>query len=375
MASFKNSSASGQLHHKWTQRRDIVLTILGWFAVVFVSFWLLGHFGNTLFLFTIAAFLAYALAPAVHFFERFTPRFIAISLVYLLMFGVLVFIFYLVISTAIQQFTILAHTINTLIIPKEHATNSPLILTLKKFGITQQQLTLIGEQLTTYAERFSSSIFSFLSSIIITVSNTFLIIVLSVYLLIDGQHIFELLEKNIPTSEEKNIRFLLKTIQRVVGGYIRGQLLLSLTIALFVGVGMAIIQVPYPILLGVLAFILEFIPMLGIVITGALCVLFALIKGWLIAVIALIYFIIICQIEGNILSPRIVGKTVGLSPLISILALIAGAELYGLKGALFAAPIAGVGQALAIALWSNWKEAHPESFKRNKTIGLQKHSK
>jgi predicted PurR-regulated permease PerM len=353
-------------YSSWEERRDIVLTILGWFAIIFISFWLLGHFGNTLFLLIIAIFLAYALIPAVDFFGRFTPRFLAITIVYLLLFVALGIFFYLVISTAFQEFMIFAHNINTLLTPKGHEKISPLLLTLKKFGISQQQLSLIAEQLTGYVENFASSILPFISSIVTTISNIFLIIVLSIYLLVDGKRIFTLVSKNIPTIHEEKIHFLFITLQRVVGGYIRGQLLLSLTIGLFVGIGMAILQVPYPILLGVLAFILEFIPMLGIIITGALCVLFALLKGWLIAVIALIYFIIVCQIEGNILGPRIVGKTVGLSPLISILALLAGAELYGLKGALFAAPVAGVGQALAIALWSNWKSTHTEDFLKQK---------
>jgi len=353
-----------QSYVKWAKRRDIIFTLLGWIAIIFISFWLLGNIGNTLFLLVIAAFLAYALAPAVDFFERYLSRLFAILVVYLLLFIALGIVFYLVISTAIQQFTVLTHTIQILITPKGHETTSPLMITIKKFGITQQQLTEMGKQLTTYAENFTSSIIPFLSSIITITSDTFLIIVLSIYLLIDSKHMFMVVQTNIPTVEQKKTHFLFNTLQRVVGGYIRGQLLLSLSIGLFVGIGMAIIQVPYPILLGVLAFIFEFIPMLGIIITGAFCVLFALIKGWVIALIALVYFIIICQIEGNILSPRIVGKTVGLSPLISILALLIGSELYGLKGALFAAPVAGVGQAIFIAFWSNWKSTHSEDFSK-----------
>jgi predicted PurR-regulated permease PerM len=72
---------------------------------------------------------------------------------------------------------------------------------------------------------------------------------------------------------------LLETLQRVVGGYIRGQLFLCTLIGLLVGVGMQIMGVPYALLLGVLAFILEFIPVLGTLVSGAICVLFALTHG------------------------------------------------------------------------------------------------
>jgi predicted PurR-regulated permease PerM len=162
------------------------------------------------------------------------------------------------------------------------------------------------------------------------------------------------------------MRFLLDTLQRVVGGYIRGQLLLCGLIGLLVGLGMQIIGVPFALLLGVLAFILEFIPVLGTLVSGAICILLALTKGWVIALIVLVYFVVVHVIEGDVVGPRIVGKAIGLHPVISLAALIAGAELFGITGALLALPVAGVLQALLVAIWTEWREIHPKAFQRAK---------
>ena len=129
---------------------------------------------------------------------------------------------------------------------------------------------------------------------------------------------------------------------------------------------MEILGVPYALLLGVVAFVLEFIPVLGTLVSGLICVLLALTKGWLLAIIVLVYFVVVHVIEGDVVGPRIVGKAIGLHPVVSLAALIAGGELFGIWGALFASPVAGVLQALLVAVWSEWRETHPQEFQAAK---------
>ncbi|GER92091.1 hypothetical protein KDW_62530 [Dictyobacter vulcani] len=111
-----------------------------------------------------------------------------------------------------------------------------------------------------------------------------------------------------------------------------------------------------------LAFILEFIPILGTLVSGLVCTLIALTQGIWIAVGVLIYFIVVHILEGDIIGPRIVGEAVGLHPIVSIAAVIAGSELFGIWGALLASPIAGVLQALLIAFWVEWRHTHRDQF-------------
>lgn len=78
--------------------------------------------------------------------------------------------------------------------------------------------------------------------------------------------------------------------------------------------------------------------------------------------IALAFVSVLRSIEGDILAPRILGNAVGINPIISIAAMIAGIDLFGIIGAFFAAPAAGAIQAIIVALWQQWKERHPEQF-------------
>ncbi|GHO55820.1 hypothetical protein KSB_42950 [Ktedonobacter robiniae] len=190
--------------------------------------------------------------------------------------------------------------------------------------------------------------------------DVIVIAVLSVYLLLDGSRASNWIRQNAPRLTQAN--FVLDAVPHIVGGYIRGQLLLSTLIGGLVGGGMFAFHVPYAVLLGVLAFVLEFIPVLGTLVSGSICILIALTQGWLIALGVLIYFVVVHIIEGDVVGPRVVGKAIGLHPVISIAALIAGAELFGIWGVLFASPVVGVLQVMIVALWSSWRQHRPEQF-------------
>jgi predicted PurR-regulated permease PerM len=265
------------------------------------------------------------------------------------------------INTAIFQFGQLAQNLNSVFTSPTQFNHSPLIITIERFGISQQQISQVGEQLIMQVEQLTTSIVPFLSSFFTLVVDTLLVAILSIYLLTDGSRFVRKLKTNAPVVHRRRITNFMKTIERIAGGYIRGQTTLAAIIGILIGVGMALFQVPYAVLLGVLSFILEFIPILGTLIAGAICVLLALTKGWIIAVLVLGYFIVMHVIEGDILGPRIVGKAVGLHPLVSLIALIAGTELFGITGALFASPVAGIIQSVLVSLWSDWKDDQVET--------------
>lgn len=349
---------------KWARRRDIPIAILAWTALAFVVLWGMGHIIRSILLLTIAALLAYALAPGVKILQRFMPRFLAILIIYLVVLSAISLLFYFIVITAIHQVASLSVYVRNLLTPSNTGQLSPLEQTLRSFGISQEQIASFRTQITARLEGIAGSTLPFVTGLFNTILDTVLVAVISIYLLIDGSRAANWLRRNAPQSEQVN--FVLNTVQRIVGGYIRGQLLLAVLIGLLVGVGMTLFHVPYAVLLGVLAFILEFIPVLGTLVSGAICTLIALTQGWLIAVGVLIYFVIVHVIEGDVVGPRIVGKAVGLHPVVSLAALIAGSELFGIWGALFASPVAGVLQALIFALWINWRETHPEQFKQAK---------
>ena len=350
----------------WMRRVGLPLAILAWTGVALLILWLAGHVIQALLLLTFAALLAYALAPAVKLLERVMPRFLAILLVYLVALGALSALLYLIVRTAIVQVISLSDYVRFLLTPGKSGQLTPLEQILRSLGLSQSQIASARDQVVASIEGFAGSVVPLLTGLVGAVLDVILVAVLSIYLLAGGSRVSDWLRRNMPQQQQGNMKFLLDTLQRVVGGYIRGQLLLCGFIGLLVGVGMQVIGVPYALLLGVLAFVLEFIPVLGTLVSGAICVLLALTKGWVIALIVLVYFVVVHVIEGDVVGPRIVGKAIGLHPVVSLAAVIAGAELFGITGALFASPVAGVLQALLVAIWTEWRATHPKEFQRAK---------
>jgi predicted PurR-regulated permease PerM len=350
----------------WIRRCGLPFAILAWTGVALLILWLAGHVIQTLLLLTLAALLAYALAPAVQFLERLMPRFLAILIVYLIVLGVLSALLYLIVSTAIVQAVSLSDYVRFLLTPGKGGQLTPLEQAVRSLGISQSQIASARDQVVASIEGFAGSVVPLLTGLVGAVLDVVLVAVLSIYLLADGARVSDWLRRNMPDQQQGRMRLLLDTLQRIVGGYIRGQLLLCGLVGVLVGVGMQLIGVPYALLLGVLAFVLEFIPVLGTLVSGAICILLALTKGWVFALIVLVYFVVVHVIEGDVVGPRIVGKAIGLHPVVSLAALIAGAELFGIKGALFALPVAGVLQALLVAIWTGWRTTHPKEFQRAK---------
>jgi predicted PurR-regulated permease PerM len=346
----------------WARRRDIALAIIGWFVIVAVVLWAAAHIIGALLTVIVAALFSYAIHPLVERLTRMMPRLLAIPIAYIIVLAALGVIGYLVVNAAISEVVALTHQISALLAPGPNNGPSQLTQQLTRLGVPQGQVQGLGAQLLGQAQALATAAVPVIAGIFGGVVSTILVIVLSIYLEIDGHRITRWLRTSSPLRFRARVIFLVTTFERVVGGYIRGQIALAALVGLLVGVGMFVFRVPYAVLLGLLAFILEFIPIIGVFISGAACVLLALTQSPLIAALVLGYFIFVHIIEGDVVGPRIVGRAVGLHPAVSIFALLAGAELFGLWGALFASPVAGMIQSLATEIWREWRDTHPHQF-------------
>ncbi len=291
----------------WVRRCGLPFAILAWTGVALLLVWLAGQVIQTLLLLTLAAVLAYALAPAVTFLARLMPRFLAILVVYLIVLGAICVLLYLIVRTAIEQFVSLADYVGFLLTPSTSGQLTPLDQAMQSFGISPTQIASARDQIVASLEGFAGSIVPLLTGLVGVVLDVIVVAVLSIYLLADGARVSEWLRQNMPQRQQG------RTV-------------------------------------------------LGMLVSGALCVLLAVPQGWLIAVIVLVYFVVVHVIESDIVGPRIVGQSIGLHPVVSLAALIAGAELFGIGGALFASPVAGVIQALLVAMWLEWRATHPHQF-------------
>jgi predicted PurR-regulated permease PerM len=121
------------------------------------------------------------------------------------------------------------------------------------------------------------------------------------------------------------------------------------------GVGSWILGVHYPVVIGILAFLFELIPMVGPILASIPAIAISLTQPFPLVVYVIVFFVVMQVVENNVLAPSITGGAVGLHPAIALLAVVVGADLGGVAGALFAVPVAGIASVLIAAVWNGWR--------------------
>ncbi len=347
------------------RRRRLItaLTVLAFIAIGLVALYAISLIIAAVILLLFSALLAYLIYPLVQLFQRRLPRPLAIAVAYLLVAGALAVGMFIITSSLVRQASALADYIHYLLSPAGKRQFQSLIDFLGKFGITRDQMIHFENQLLAQVQGALSGLLPFLIAFFSNLINLTIVVTLSVYFVIDGPRMIRWLRLKTPVSQRDRINFLLSALDQSLGGYFRGSLLLALIGALGTGVGLALLHVQYAALLGVLFFFLYFVPVIGGIVIGPLCVLAAFPQGWVMMLIVAVYMTFLQSILlGQILTPRIFSRAVGIHPIVAIFALFAGAELFGLLGALLSVPVAGVFQQIIVALWHRWEQKHPDQF-------------
>ena len=349
----------------WQRALYLPLIILAWLAVVLVSVWLLSHITKTILVLVISGVIAYALTPLVHLLSRWLPRGLAIALAYVLGFGIVFGLGALLVIDASGQITNLVGRLPDYL-QKFKRFEPQLVNTLRPFGVTQARLNTTQQQAVSYLQNIGTTAakdsLGIVSGLVNTIIDAVLILILSVYLTANGPNIARRLRRETPRTQRWRTGLLIAIVNQVVGGYIRGTITMATLIGTLVGGGLFILHVPYALLLGVLAFFMEFIPIIGVLISGAVSVGIALFEGWILALVVLGYFVIVHVLEGDVIGPRVMGKAVGIHPATALVALVAGTELFGFWGALFGAPLAGLLQAIGMAAWRELRGGDPQAI-------------
>ncbi len=344
------------------RRLILALTVLAFLAIGSVALYAISLILGAVILLMLSALLAYIIYPLVQFLQRRLLHPVAIAVAYLLVASALTVGIYIVVSSLIRQSSALAQSIQFLLSPAGERRNQWLIDFLGKLGITKVQIAMFKNQLLSQVLGSLSGVLPFLTGLINNIINLVIVITLSVYFVIDGPRIIRWLCLKTPATHRGTINFLLGALDQSLGGYFRGSLLLALIGAVSTGVALALLHVPYAALLGALYFFLYFVPVIGVIVIAALCILAALPQGWVVMLIVALFLALLGIVIGQILSPRIFSRTVGVHPIVAVFALIAGAELFGLLGGFLSIPVAGVLQQIIVALWHRWEHKHPEQF-------------
>lgn len=341
----------------------VALVAIGLYALYFLS--------NIIALVLVAFFLAAILNPAVDFMEKYRiPRGVGVCISYLLILLAVAVFIVLLVPMLREQGDKLVQSISSylLVVAREGVTSVPLPFLPQS---TQQQivdminqlrenfnLDLLLDQFRTWLvdnqniiggslQNAATNFFGFLNVVANGLGNVIVVLLLSFFIMVDKRDIKSFVLALLPRRHRKYFDNKFSEIQLKIGSWIRGQLLLGVAVGVSTFVGFIIlsffgIRFEEMGILSVLAGVTEVIPVVGPIIAAIFAVLVAANYGTVSMVAVLLMFIIIQQLENNILVPVIMRHAVGLSSLVIIVCMLIGAQFFGFLGLILAVPVSTI---------------------------------
>jgi predicted PurR-regulated permease PerM len=185
--------------------------------------------------------------------------------------------------------------------------------------------------------------------------------IIAFYLLVDAPHLGEVFESLLPERSKQEVHVIAHRLERAIGGYFRGQLVVALIVGVMVSIGLAIIDLPFWLLVGMIAGLFNMIPLVGPYIGGIPGIVIALTagEGTRQAVAVVIVMVIAQQIDNHLITPNVMQRVVKLHPAVVMLALLAGGTIAGFMGLLLAVPTAAVIKILVGHMWRTYVLEEP----------------
>ena len=309
--------------------------------MVILSVVLLYLLKEILVIFLLAIILASGIAPFANWLEsKGIPRLLGVLLLYLVVFGLAIFVLSLIVPFLSQDFAQL-----TAVFPKvvERVSSSlDEVQTGSRYFDFLGEIQNILDALSTYLQQFSQSAVGLVVGIFGGVLSFLAIIVISFYLSVMKKGIENLLSSVLPEKYESYAIGLWKRSEVQVGRWLQGQLLISLLVGLLVYVGLSAMGVKFALVLGILAMLLEIVPVAGPILAALPAIGLAFLQSPSLGIWVIVLYTVIQQVESHVILPLVLGKTTGLNPVVVIMALLIGAQLAGIVGAILAVPIATI---------------------------------
>lgn len=312
-----------------------------WRAVlVLVGFWFLYVILDFLLMLFAAVVVASAIRPVADSLERYRiPRALSAVLVYVLVLALLSVVVSLIIPPLTEQITQLAQALPALV---EYLSEQGLLpssgAVRGAVGSWQQGLVAVENNLANVGAgifRQTRTVFSGMFTLIF-------MFVIALYMVVDRDVIKKSFRVVVPSKHWPYVEMVIERAQKKMGRWVVAQLSLGVIIGVVVFLGLWLMGVPYALLLGLVAGVMEMIPIIGPIIAAVPAVLIAFTQSWLLGVGAVVFYLLVQQAENYLLVPFIMRKATGLNPLVTILAVLLGARLVGVVGVLLAVPAAVV---------------------------------
>lgn len=311
-----------------TRRIDISYKTIIFITAFLLLLWVLFLIKDIILLVFVSFIFMSALSPLV---EKLTSRKVPKTLATFLVFFVTILI---IVGVMVVGFTPLIT--QTSILTRRLTDTISFILQSYSidYSVIQQELPNLSQQAIGFTLDLFQNLIGFVSVIVITF-----------YLLLDRKNIEEKAATLFVGNQEK-AKKMITIIEEKLGAWLRGQIILSVIIAVLVYVALTILGIESALTLAIIAGLLEVVPVIGPIIAAIPAILIALLTSPILAVMVAISYLAIQQIEGHVVVPQVMKRAVGLNPLLVILSIAIGGRLLGIGGALLAVPIAVVIQVV-----------------------------
>ena len=276
-------------------------------------------------------------APISYLESKKIPRILATIFVFLAALSVLTLLLYTIVPVAIFEMKNLFEKLEELEIPAIGAFITP--------KLTEELKVNLGN-LTNLLFSGGVSFIEVIAGIFGGIAFVGAVFILSFYLAASREGVERFLRAVLPADAEDIAVKVYLSAKQKLGLWLKGQLILSFTIGILAFLGLWILGVKYSLILGILAAVLEMVPFVGPIFTGATAFLLGVSESLTLGIMVIVLFVIIQQIENHLLIPLVMRKTVGLHPVVAVIALLAGAQIAGFVGIILAVPTAVVIQEI-----------------------------
>ena len=286
-----------------------------------------------------AVIIASALEPAIEWLkDRRVPRILSVILIYLAIGLVFFFIIYLIFPLLFEELSDIS--LSYPVLQKQVLSGLEQVGTLPAF-FTENLEDLLGST-SGYLGELGGGLFNFAASVFGGLFSFALIVIFSFYLATQEKGINNFLRLVAPLAYEPYIIDLWERSQRKLGRWLRTQMLLGAIVGVLIFFGLTILGVKHALFFAMLAAIFEIIPVVGPILAAVPAVATAFLTAPFLGVLAVILYTVVQQVESHVIVPVVMRKTIGLSPLVVVLALLVGAKIGGIFGILLAVPLTAI---------------------------------
>src|SRR3954447_3127246 len=322
---------------------------------IFAALYFLYLIRNVLGMLFIAVFLAVALAPIVELLvARKIKRSLAILLTYVMLLGLVFGLGLLVVPPIVSGVNDFTGNVPGYV--KDLRNSKTFRKYDDKYKITpklEQQATKLPSHLSDAASGLRTVTVGVFGAVVQLVT----VLVMAFFLLLDGKGIIRFLLRELGPERGARMEKVGQDVYRAVGGYVAGNVLISVIAGVLSYIVMRILGIPFAVPLAVLVGFFDLIPLVGSTIAGAVIAVVAAIVGFPGKLIAWVIFLVIYQqVENNVIQPVVYRRTVAIHPLIVIVAVLIGGSLLGVLGALLAIPVAATVQIVVKEWWQYRRE-------------------